>query len=256
MTALQELLAAWVGLGRSARTAMVVWVLWFVAMPLLRLAWGERVVRWGTSVGVMLQATTVLIVLGESWGWGRAVLLGVAVAGLSWGVEFLGSRTGVPFGRYHYTDRLQPQVGGVPLVIPLAWLMMLPPAWAVGQGIATGRGLGFVLTSALAFTVWDLYLDPQMVGWRLWAWEHPGGYFGIPWVNYGGWFLASAAITALISAAVLTEAGLPVGGLQWVYVITWLLEVVGLAAIWGQPGPAICGFVGMGGMLAWAWLGG
>jgi putative membrane protein len=243
---------------------MVAWVLWFVAMPLLRPVWGERAVRWGTSVGVTLQAATVLTILGESWGWRRAVLLGLLIACLSWGIEFVGSRTGIPFGRYHYTDRLQPQVGRVPLVIPLAWLMMLPPAWAVGHGIASGRGWGFVLTSALAFTVWDLYLDPQMVGWRLWVWERPGGYFGIPWVNYGGWFLTSAAMTALIPAAItalLPAAGqpareLPVSALQWVYAITWLLEVVGLGVVWGQPGPAICGFVSMGAMLAWAWLAG
>ena len=41
----------------------------------------------------------------------------------------------------------------LPLLVPLAWLMMLPPAWAVSQRI-TGRvsGVAFVAVSALAFT--------------------------------------------------------------------------------------------------------
>ena len=45
---------------------------------------------------------------------------------IGWTAEAIGSKTGFPFGAYHYTDRLQPQLLGVPLLIPLAWLMMLP----------------------------------------------------------------------------------------------------------------------------------
>jgi hypothetical protein len=39
-----------------------------------------------------------------------------------------------------------------------------------------------------------------------------------------------------------------------VYGLTWLLESVGLGIIWKQPGPAACGFLGMGSVLLWAWL--
>jgi putative membrane protein len=72
------------------------------------------------------------------------------------------------FGTYHYTDALAPLVGGVPAAIPVAWLMMLPPAWAVAYA-ATGqaRGWRFVFVSGLAFTTWDLFLNPQMVAWGL-----------------------------------------------------------------------------------------
>jgi hypothetical protein len=50
-------------------------------------------------------------------------------------------------------------------LVPLAWLMMLPPAWAVARLVAGGPGIAFILTAALAFTAWDLFLDPQMVAW-------------------------------------------------------------------------------------------
>jgi hypothetical protein len=41
-----------------------------------------------------------------------------------------------------------------------------------------------------------------------------------------------------------------------IYAITWLMETVGLGVFWGQPRPALAGFLGMGGMLFWVWLAG
>jgi uncharacterized membrane protein len=244
-----NLLRAWSGLNASARAALVAWVLIMIVLPVVKWVWGDRAMRWGMTLSVVSQAATVVIVLGHAWGWSRTALVALAVAGMGWAVEFVGSRTGFPFGRYHYTDRLQPQLGRVPLLIPLAWLMMLPPAWAVADRISGQRGLAFVAVSALAFTAWDLFLDPQMVGWRLWIWERPGGYFGIPWVNYLGWALASAVMTAVVR-----PGSLPTEPLQLIYAITWLMETVGLGVFWGQPQPALVGFLCMGGMMFWAWF--
>ena len=161
---------------------------------------------------------------------------------VAWTSEAVGSKTGFPFGAYHYTDRLQPQLLGVPLLIPLAWLMMLPPAWAVAQRITRrSTGLLFVAVSALAFTAWDLFLDPQMVNWGLWVWDQPGQYFGIPLVNYAGWFLVSALITVLAR-----PSALPTRPLFVIYALTWLIETMGLILFWGMYGPAAAGFIGMG----------
>ncbi|MEZ4635217.1 MAG: carotenoid biosynthesis protein [Caldilineaceae bacterium] len=106
--------------------------------------------------------------------------------------------------------------------------------------------LVFALFSGLAITAWDLFLDPQMVAWQLWVWETPGGYFGIPWVNYAGWLLTGVLITLVVR-----PAQLPVLPLIMVYVTTWLLESIGLAFFFGLPGPAAVGFVGMG-VFVWA----
>ena len=254
----QSLAAAWATMTWAARIAILAWVSATMSMPVVRWIWGERGLRWGVTASVLLQAAAVLAVLSSAWGWARTGLLALAVMAMGWAVEFIGSRTGVPFGRYHYTERLQPQLGHVPLLIPVAWLMMLPPAWAVAQYITgcTGQGaisLVFVAVSALTFTAWDLFLDPQMVGWRLWVWERPGGYFGIPWVNYAGWALAAGVMTAVMRVG-LCPGALPAVPLVLIYTLTWLLETVGLGILWRQPGPAACGFLAMGGMLLWAWL--
>jgi putative membrane protein len=232
-----------------------------IAQPILRWLYGEQFLMAGVTIAVILQAAAVLAILLPAWGAWRTVAVGSVVALLAWSVEFVGSTTGFPFGHYDYTSRLQPQLGGVPLLIPLAWLMMLPPAWAVAGSITArwsamlGR-VGFVIVAALAFTAWDLFLDPQMVRWGFWVWQQPGEYFGIPLVNYAGWLLSSALITGVVYWLIRPPSLLKAvtfRPLLLVYAITWALESVGLSVFWGMPGPALFGFVAMGAMLLAAW---
>jgi putative membrane protein len=213
-----------------------------ISIPIIRWVVGDAVLHWGVIAGVILQAAAVLVVLQGAWGTRETLRVAAIVIPLSWLVERVGSTTGIPFGDYDYTDALAPLLGGVPLVIPIAWLMMLPAAWAVAAVITGGtRGWRFVVVSALAFTAWDLFLDPQMVGWGYWVWEQPGGYFGIPWINFFGWFVSSALITFAVRPKLP-----PLGPLLAIYTITWFLQSVGQAFFWNMPGPAAVGFVVMG----------
>jgi putative membrane protein len=221
---------------------IALWALTMVSIPIIRWVIGDQVLHWGVFAGVILQSAAVLAVLHATWGARETARMATIVIPLAWLIEFAGSTTGVPFGAYDYTATLAPLLGGVPLIIPLAWLMMLPPAWGVAC-ILTGRhrGWAFVVVSALAFTAWDLFLDPQMVAWGYWVWQPPGSYFGIPLVNFVGWFLAAALITLVVG-----PKQPPVLPLLVIYTITWFLQSVGQAFFWAMPGPALAGFVGMG----------
>ncbi len=236
----------------APRLLLLAWVLEMVSVPILKWRRGARAERAGIILGVLLQASAVIAVLYTAWGLWPTLRAALIIAGLGWAVEYVGSHTGLPFGRYHYTERLQPQLGGVPLLIPLAWLMMLPPAWGAAR-LITGGSVSFVLAAALAFTAWDLFLDPQMVAWGFWVWDQPGGYFGIPWVNYAGWLLASAAMTAL-SAPPAAPDLLPTRPLFLIYGVTWFLQAFGQFFFWKLRGPAIVGAVGMGIWVVWGWL--
>jgi putative membrane protein len=233
-------------ISRPVLMMLVLWALIMIIQPIVLWTWGQTALQRGLSLAVLVQAATVLLILGQAWGLKRTTAALVLVAITSFFVEWAGSQTGFPFGKYHYTDVLQPQLQGVPLLIPLAWMMMLPPAWAIAHQISrkSGRSISFVLLAALAFTVWDLFLDPQMVGWNFWVWEIPGRYFGIPLVNFLGWFLVSAFITWIANPVDLPDVPLIA-----VYVITWLLQTIGQAAFWGQPGPALFGFLAMGALV-------
>lgn len=257
---------------RSTLVPLALWVLTMISLPILGWIQGDDYLIRGMAFGVLMQSAVVLIILYKAWGLARALKTFAIVAILSYFAELIGSSTGFPFGKYDYTDLLQPQVAGVPLLIPLAWLMMLPPAWAIASIILdkplSHKGhedaqrkpfllhlwsfvptvMKFAFLASLAFTAWDLFLDPQMVGWGFWVWDKPGAYFGIPLLNYLGWILVSAIITL-----VANPKDLPVGPLALVYALTWILQTIGQGIFWSQPGPAIVGFLGSGIFVLLAW---
>ncbi len=224
---------------------IALWALTLISLPIVGWILGEGWLLRGVSAAVLMQACAVTLILYQAWGLARTLKTLSALMALAYLTELLGSSTGLPFGKYHYTNILQPQLAGVPLLIPLAWLMMLPPAWAIGQIISPRRG---ALLAALAFTAWDLFLDPQMVGWGVWAWEIPGQYFGIPLSNYLGWLLISMLMTLI-----LRPRALPRLPLALIYALTWALQTIGQGIFWGQPGPALVGFLVSGLFVLLAW---
>ncbi len=233
---------------RRIGTLLGVWILAMISVPIQTWVWGETALPRAITIGLFTQFIAVAYITNQAWGLQRTALTFVAVAVMTWFAEFIGSSTGLPFGEYNYTDILQPQFGHVPLIIPIAWFMMLPPAWVVAQSITRFSGqktirqhLIFASVSALALTAWDLFLDPQMVNWNFWIWDYPVGYFGIPWINYFGWFL-----TAFIVTMVVRPIQLPVVPLLVVYGVVWFLQSFGQFFFWNQQGPAIVGFVVMG----------
>ena len=239
---------------RLVLAQVVLWLATLISLPVLYWTSTQDFLLTGIEVGVLVQAASVLVILAHRWGTWRALAVGFTIALLALVFEALGTGIRFPFGGYFYTPRLQPQIFNVPVLIPIAWLMMLPPAWAVAY-LLVGKSsrLLWAVVSAAAFTAWDFFVDPQMVAWDYWHWNLPGGYFGIPWSNFVGWFLVSFLIT-LVASLFFQPVSLPVTPLLVVYVFTWLLESVGLFFFWGMPGPALFGCAGMGMGLALAWF--
>jgi putative membrane protein len=219
-----------------------------VLVPILLWTVGPAALPWVVAWNVIMLAAASTLVLVENWP-ARSVLWTLSAVLLgSWFIEFVGSTTGIPFGEYDYTNALQPQIGGVPLLIALAWLMMLPPVWAIAGLLAPHSRVAFIVIAAAALTAWDFFLDPQMVAWGFWTWSRQGAYFGIPLVNFAGWFLSAALLTVLAR-----PLPLPVFPLIWVYTLTWALQTIGLGLFWAMPGPAVVGFLAMGAFVLLAW---
>jgi lycopene beta-cyclase len=231
-----------------------VWLLVMIAFPIGLWTIGESIIPAGITIAAIVQASAVFYIVQSGVGLRRALLLFAIVALVTWSAEALGSKTGFPFGDYYYTDILQPQLWGVPLLIPLSWWMLLPSAWVIAQVIVGEhqqnwqKRLQFVAISALALTAWDLFLDPQMVGWQFWIWREPSGYYGIPWSNYVGWLLVSSLVTFIAN-----PPRLPILPMATVYACVWFLQSIGLAVFWGQPAPSLWGCLGMGAMMIWAY---
>ncbi|MFC4586026.1 carotenoid biosynthesis protein [Sphaerisporangium corydalis] len=90
-----------------------------------------------TSVVVLLLASAAVAFASAAHGFPRAAAAFSAVAATGYAAEWVGIRTGLPFGGYAYTDILWPQVGGVPVIVALAWGGMGLAAHAVA-GMAIG----------------------------------------------------------------------------------------------------------------------
>ncbi len=111
--------------------------------------------------------------------------------------EWIGVHTGWPFGRYAYTAALGPAMGGVPASIACAWLVLLLFARDVGWRVAGHRWTA-VATGAATMTALDLLIDPVATRvLRYWEWRQPGAFYGVPLVNFAGWFAISAMLLAL-----------------------------------------------------------
>jgi putative membrane protein len=117
---------------------------------------------------------------------------------ISYLMEEIGVRTGLIFGAYHYSDHLGAKLGHVPIIIPLAWFMMIYPSRAVARALIPTldarslRGLTALASlAALVMTGWDVVMDPPMAAAGNWIWENGGAYFGVPRHNYAGWLLTT-----------------------------------------------------------------
>src|SRR4029453_18971441 len=90
-------------------------------------------VSWAiVLLGAALSVTHAALSRGTRAGLG--LLLLVAVTAVAF--EAVGLATGVPYGRYTYADTLGPTLLGVPLLVPLAWLMMAWPSWVLAERLA------------------------------------------------------------------------------------------------------------------------
>lgn len=235
--------------------------------------------RWLTIGTVALFAATVV---GHAWvtrGGAWALALTVVATGGGLLVEGVGLRTGLPFGEYSYTDSLGPTLWQVPLLVPLAWLMMAYPCLLLGRTLAARLAMGarrrgrrhsrvrllpVALLGGAAMAAWDLFVDPQMVAAGHWRWANPQpglpGTTGVPLTNALGWLAAGVVLIALLHLVLpgarrprgsyrdrsigLTDA-VPAALLAW----TWFGSTLGNAVFFGRPWVAVWGGVALGALV-------
>jgi uncharacterized membrane protein len=179
----------------------LVWVFFAAIFYLIAV---EALAPWISLPGLGNIGFTVVFVLfsvlhcARCEGWRRTGLFFATAAIVSWLLEETGVRTGLVYGPYHYSDLLGFKLGHVPILIPLAWFMMIYPSWAVARVLARGvdarspAGIAaLALIAAMVMTAWDTVMDPGMSAAGNWVWERGGPYFGVPLRNYFGWLLTT-----------------------------------------------------------------
>jgi putative membrane protein len=180
-------------------------------------------------------------------GWTWAVMLVVIAGGVGGLAEIVGVRTGLPFGDFTYGDVLGVQVLGIPVIVPMGWVMIAYPAYVAARRLTQDQW-AFVLVGSWALATWDVFVDPLMVHLGAWQWQHPTpalpGVPGIPLSNVGGWFVVCVVIMALLAALPRrrTHDDQPVALYLWVYASS----VIGNALFLDRPSVALVGGIAMG----------
>jgi len=151
--------------------------------------------------GAMLASCLTLFgLLHGAWtyGWRGILFFLIACLGVSNAFENLSIMTGFPFGWYHYSDAMGPNLFLVPLLIGPAYFGVGYLSWTLARAIFGDEDarlaglLSFAVPMIASFIMvsWDLTIDPMMSTINgSWVWHNGGSYFGVPVSNFLGWYL-------------------------------------------------------------------
>jgi putative membrane protein len=149
--------------------------------------------QWAASVFLLLAG---LIVLAAATPANLGGLLSAAAIGFI--TEYIGASYGFLFGRYVYTETLQPLLLGVPLVMACAWMILFTYVKQMLFPFKLSK-LAEMTISGVWMVAIDLLIDPLAAN-RLgyWRWIEVGAYYGVPARNFLGWFVVSFMIFGII----------------------------------------------------------
>lgn len=223
------------------------WFLFPFGIPFVAFGMLPARFSWTGSLVITLYAlTTLLSELRVSPAAGPVRVFGLLSVVL-FAVEFVGVTTGIPFGRYEYTDVLGGLVAGVPVAMAFAWYVTVVSTWRIARHLA-GQGAGgrlarVALLSAVLTVILDLALEPMaaMVT-RYWVWEGES----VPPANYAAWFAFSFGAAWVLehrAGSAVDHPGLYLHGLM-VFLMQWFLFAL-TAFVGGHVLPVVVSAAGL-----------
>lgn len=154
----------------------------------------QRDQSWLAAVFLTLAGLIVLVstrLLSE-----RLLLFGAGLLGFL--AEVVGVHFGFPFGNYSYTGVLGPGLLGVPVVMGFAWMTLAAYIKQAVQHLHSAVWVE-VMVGALWMTAFDLLIDPLAANeLGYWRWASTGPYYGVPIMNFAGWFVVSLLLLVII----------------------------------------------------------
>lgn len=152
----------------------------------------------------------VAVLVWSAWpegGYRRALRFLAVAFGVSLAGEYASTHWGFPYGRYDYIANSAGEelyISNIPLFVPIAYGTLVWGGRSLAAGTRTAGSLpGLAFTTAVFAVLLDMVVDPMTLRGSKWFLGdlyryHAGGpWFGIPWSNFGGWFLVSSMIVTL-----------------------------------------------------------
>jgi carotene biosynthesis associated membrane protein len=156
------------------------------------LPWLMKTPTWVYMLALPLLA---FLLYRADFGWRRSVFMLVWGAFVGMLAELMGTGTGFPFGAYEYTAFLGPKIlDRVPYLSPLSWYAVSIVALDLAARLGLPRAQRIVAAAGFML-LWDIALDPAMgAGFPIWTWKTEGFFYGMPAINWLGWFGTSIVI--------------------------------------------------------------
>lgn len=152
-------------------------------------------------------------------GWRRTLAFTGCVWPVAMVAELSSTRTGVPFGFYHYTGLTRGRelfVVDVPFIDSLSFVFLAYAAFCLARTALVGRSVphwGMAIAAGLLMMALDIVIDPLAVRGDRWflgplfAYNEPGLYFGVPLSNFVGWVIVGAVGVGLFLALTRKDSG-------------------------------------------------
>jgi len=152
-------------------------------------------------------------------GWRRTLGFTACVWPLTIAAELSSTRTGFPFGLYHYTELTRGRelfIADVPFFDSLSFVFLAYAAFCLARLAFAGRAVprwAMALTAGVLMMALDVVIDPLAVlgdRWflgRVFFYDTPGLYFGVPISNFLGWVIVGTAGVGLYLALGKNDSG-------------------------------------------------
>jgi putative membrane protein len=178
----------------------------------------------------------------------RTLGFGAIVWPIAWLAEFSSTRTGIPFGLYHYTGLTRGQelyIADVPFFDSLSFTFLAYAAFCLARRVLAGFAVTGAVTALLAgffMMMLDVVIDPVAVQgdrWflgRIFYYANNGAYFGVPVSNFAGWWFTGTIAVAVYGAwaGLRPELGRVGAGIALYYgVLVFNLAVTAWIGEWG-----------------------
>lgn len=142
-----------------------------------------------SAISIVLFALPSYIGAIRQRGFGKALMLIVALGLFGLVFESVSVKTGYPYGQFVYSDTLGYKIFGLtPWTVAFAYPPLVLGAFWLASKI-TKTGMRIVLTALFALAL-DIVLDPALTRMGIWQWAKAGPFYGVPLMNFGGWFVS------------------------------------------------------------------
>lgn len=156
---------------------------------------------WTTNIFLALQAVITLIFLLSAAETKSVTITSIIILILAFIIEYIGVKSGYPFGKYSYTNTLSPSLLGVPAAITLSWFSVSVNSFLLSKFLLfESKSVYIILVSALIILGIDFLLEPfasAVNGYWIWG----GGV--IPFQNYLSWFIAGLLFSYILNRLVI-----------------------------------------------------